>query len=899
MSPVTDYRLLRSLPEIEAFFWRIAPFVDARTILASVEMGAPLTRIGSYDDLVARAGLGAAIDEIIPEISRPCAGGDLPHLILLPSGAVAVLRYLGQPEKNGADTVIRAAICPTGPEQAGTILASLAQVLLGLRDAVRAKPGRAPLPPRREADWPGAVAALFDRDAVEAAYNQLAAKRKDADVPRLSAGRRDVIEPHIRWFAESRKAEEARQPATARPSRHLAAAARNATRAPVDMKLHIINMRHGELSDSGYFQTSESDVAQIAAEARDWIAQAPGQRRLAVYAHGGLVGEEQAVGYARATVGWWLENGVYPVFCVWESDAVTSIMQLVREALGRGERGPSDWSEMRDAAVERLVHALGQPAWDVMKRSATRCSADGSQFGLTLFAAKLQEAFGKDLPPIDLVGHSAGSIVLLAFLARLHAEKIEAQSFQTLAPAATCRLYADWLAAIGTDRLKTRIYAMQDRAERDDTVAGIYGKSLLYLVSRGFEDQFGEPISGLQKDLLADRRLVALLCRWSGGVTREAMVFSPTPPDAPRRLRSGAIRHGGFDDDPETMWSVMALIRGEADADKISEFPPLEDSQRSGGTGELRFDLPEEVRSYLDLARAGAPAASGGAPAAALSPATSSIPAAARQGRKLALTIGINEYASMNRLAGCVNDSNVWRDLLEARDFHVTQFTQPEQTGRDQITRHLRDFVGQSAAGDTLVWHFSGHGMEIEGILGEDDDDEGSGVDQAIVASNASETQTGQLAHAIMDDELHAILQGLNPQADCYVFLDSCFSGTATRFSLPGRPRSLGTLRVPSHIVRRRSLTAPLNAGMRGPYDGSNHVLFSACSATQTALENGAPSQGVFTRAVRNLLQGQTGALTNTAFCQHINDLIPGNDQTSGVYCDPARRELAFPLAGL
>jgi hypothetical protein len=189
--------------------------------------------------------------------------------------------------------------------------------------------------------------------------------------------------------------------------------------------------------------------------------------------------------------------------------------------------------------------------------------------------------------------------------------------------------------------------------------------------------------------------------------------------------------------------------------------------------------------------------------------------------------------------------------------------------------------------------------MEIEGILGEDGDQEASGVDQAIVGSNTSETQSGQLAYAIMDDELHAILQGLNPQSACYVFLDSCFSGTATRFSLPGRPRSLGTLRVPSHVVRQRSLTAPLNVGARGAYDGSNHILFSACSATQTALENGAPTQGVFTRAVCDLLRRPTAGLTNSAFCHCINDLIPGSDQTSGVYCDPARREQVFPLAGL
>ncbi|WP_299910496.1 caspase family protein [uncultured Paracoccus sp.] len=900
MSLVTDFRILRSPTEIEAFFWRIAPFIDAKSIRASVEHGPALTRIGSYEALVDRAGRTAAEEEITHEIARASNGRGLPQLILLPSGSLSVMRYFGrleqQDKEKPAETIIRMMVCPAAPDQAAPMLAALAQALLGLRDSVGDKPGRAPLRGRREMAWPEAVAALFTRDAVEAAYNQLAEQRERTGVQRLTSRHRDVVEAHVRWFAERRKDDGeslAREKAATSPPKRKASPAMRNARTDVDMKLHIINMLQGELSDRGYFQTTESDVARIAAEARDWIAAGDG-RRLVVYAHGGLVSEEEAINYARDTVGWWLENDVYPVFCIWESDALTSILQLVRESLGGDRRGPFDWGEMRDAAIERLVHLLGQQVWDVIKRSAARCSADGRQFGLTLFAATLKQVFGSSFPPIDLVGHSAGSILHLAFLARLRAEKIPVKTFQTLAPAASCRLYADGLAAHG-DELKTRIYAMQDRFERDDNVMGLYGKSLLYLVSRGFEEQFGEAISGLQKDLLADRRLVGLLSGWSGGVTREALVFSPTPPDAPKRLRSGAISHGAFDTDPETMWSVMALIHGEGDPDKIPEFPKLEDSAHGKiGRGPGR-DLPEEVRTYLALARSGVPA--GGASPVNAAP-LSALPAEARQGRKLALTIGINDYDVMNRLQGCVNDSNIWRDLLLAQGYNVTQLIRGEETGRDQITRQLRDFVGQSAPGDTLVWHFSGHGMEIEGVVGNDNDAEIRGVDQAIVAANASETLTGQLSHAIMDDELHAILQGVNQQAACYVFLDSCFSGSATRFSVRGRKRSLGTLRMAGRSGRGRGLTAPMNPGIRSAYDGTGHVLFSACSATQTAMEDGTPPQGLFTRAVRDLLQNPDAALSNANFCLRVNELIPGNDQTPGLYCDPSRRDLAFPLAG-
>lgn len=271
----------------------------------------------------------------------------------------------------------------------------------------------------------------------------------------------------------------------------------------------------------------------------------------------------------------------------------------------------------------------------------------------------------------------------------------------------------------------------------------------------------------------------------------------------------------------------------------------------------------------------------------------------AYRGTRRALTIGIDEYASANRLAGCVNDSNIWREMLKSRGFAVTQLASPDKTGRDQIIGQLQDLVMQSGAGDTLVWHFSGHGMRIESIHGSDNDFETTGADQAIVASNGSTSLNGHIPHAIIDDDIHTILQGLNPQSACYVFLDSCFSGSGTRLTLPGTPRSVGTLYRTGYAARNHALTDPMTHAARGgPYDGANHVLFSAASAKQVALENGTPPLGVFTRAVRDLLGQQTTPLTNNAFSQRINELTVGMGQTAGVYCDMARLEQPFPLIG-
>lgn len=890
---IPDYPVFRTGAEIEAFFLRAEPFIDSTRLQVELDLGPDLSRLGSFRRLLETAGDLGATYEILGELERETfgAGNGLPHLALLPSGWVALLRH-PDAGADGGTARIRLMICPAEPEDGERICASLAQLLLSLQDAVGGDSSRRrktpPLPGRNEAAWPEALQPLFSRDTLEEAYIALLAQRGTDEDSRPRPSRSDLIDQYLRWLAASRPTGDAlgRDHRAARGPALVPA-------EPVDLKHHVINMRFGELSQDGQFQTSPSDVATIAERARAWIG-AGRDRRLAIYAHGGLVSERKAIEYARATAPWWIGNGVYPVFCVWESDALTTFLQLIRETLGGIRRGPFDLDEMRDAAVQRLVHMLGTPVWDGMKRSARRCSAPGNQHGLTLFLAELKRAFGNKPPPLDLVGHSAGSILLLHLLPRLKAAGLPARSFQSLAPAATTALFRAGLAGQAGDKLACRIYTMTDAAERDDNVARIYGKSLLYLISRGFEPVFGETISGLQKDLLADPVMLSQLTEWSGGVTREALVFSPTPADAPRRLQSRSETHGGFDNDPATMWSVMRFIRGPGDEDRITPFPADAVAGQRGGAGEMDMDLPEEVRTYLTVARGGGGA--GAAPPASVIATASAVPASARQPARLALTIGIDEYASASRLQGCVRDSGTWRDLLAERGFDVTQFIRPEETGRDQLIRHLRDFVARGAAGDTLVWHFSGHGMEIMPEFGSSSDFETTGRDQAIVASNASEKLDAQVAHALIDDDLFTILQEVHPQTSLYVFLDSCYSGSATRLSLPGRPRTMGTLQRAGYVPHRHTLTAP-SARSDNVYEGARHVLFSAASATQPALENGAPPEGVFTRAVREVLGSRPGPMTNSEFRLRLRNQITGNDQTPGLHCDAALFNQPFPLA--
>jgi hypothetical protein len=90
-----------------------------------------------------------------------------------------------------------------------------------------------------------------------------------------------------------------------------------------------------------------------------------------------------------------------------------------------------------------------------------------------------------------------------------------------------------------------------DRLEQDDTVIGIYRKSLLYLISRSFEeDPRPAAILGMEnysKSLAARHRNLRI-------------IFSRGSAPRPRYTQSDS--HGGFDNDPLTMNSVLSRVLG-------------------------------------------------------------------------------------------------------------------------------------------------------------------------------------------------------------------------------------------------------------------------------------------------------------------------------------------------
>merc|ERR1712000_292969 len=147
-------------------------------------------------------------------------------------------------------------------------------------------------------------------------------------------------------------------------------------------------------------------------------------------------------------------------------------------------------------------------------------------------------------------------------------------------------------------------------------------------------------------------------------------------------------------------------------------------------------------------------------------------------GQKKAVLVGINYLSHQRgRLKGCINDVKNMQNFLAKYGFNgqnVRVLTDDltdasRQPTRANILRDLRWLVQGARPGDSLFFHFSGHGSQVVDTSGDEDD----GMDETILPVDYN--KAGQ----IIDDELHEILVAPLP-AGCKLtsLMDCCHSGT-------------------------------------------------------------------------------------------------------------------------
>jgi hypothetical protein len=640
------------------------------------------------------------------------------------------------------------------------------------------------------------------------------------------------------------------------------------------LRRHAINLRLGALSTGGEFQTDEADVRRIFTElvpAEIEARKASGQKaRILFYAHGGLIDERSGLEPVLARLKFWRQNSVYPVSFVWETGLKETISDILKGLVGTREvaaRGIGE--ELADAFLEVAARQGGKPVWGQMKRSAEVSVLDG---GGALFVAQqmrdLWNAHHQDIE-IHAAGHSAGSIFHAHFLPALVGQKVAAgtprmtvRTFHLLAPACTTALFnAKLKDLIGQGKVIAALtmYTMSKSLELDDQ-AGPYKKSLLYLVSRSFETEQPTPVLGLEESVRQDLKLIRFF-GLAGSEKRADLLFSKTAPNAPARSRTSSTSHGGFDDDADTMNSLMRRALDVTDATPIVDF-----------FQEFVDEVPRET-STVGKVVAGAierttvaavPAVP--SPAAAVPAGSTVVPVG---GARRALCVGIDKYGPPYDLAGCVNDALNWAKALRGLDFDVTML-QDQSASRAAILTALESLVRTAGPGDVIVFQYAGHGTQVDDL----DSEEGDALDEAFCPADFA---SGRL---LIDDDVKRVVASLDPGVNFTCFIDCCHSGTITRALAPGaRPGTVPAGSRARYIPYSKDLSN-LHREFRQSAEGARErraaartvtvvkeVCFSACQPHEVAYETAGAGQFT-TRAMTVLAAG--GGLTNIAFMEQV-----------------------------
>ncbi|KAG6512880.1 metacaspase-1-like [Zingiber officinale] len=226
-----------------------------------------------------------------------------------------------------------------------------------------------------------------------------------------------------------------------------------------------------------------------------------------------------------------------------------------------------------------------------------------------------------------------------------------------------------------------------------------------------------------------------------------------------------------------------------------------------------------------------------GHPTAAQMP--SSFPGA--HGKKRALLVGISYAGQPCELKGTVNDVNCVRYLLTEKFGYpaacIVVLTDEESDPqriptKENLRAAMRWLVQGCEAGDSLVFHFSGHGVQKLDPSG----DEVDGLDEALCPVDFKSKGT------IVDDEVNETLVRPLPRgAKLHALVDACHSGTILDLPYLCRFSRAGSWQWENHT--------PQSGAYKGT-SGGLAILISGCDDHQTSADTSALAGSTSTGAM-------------------------------------------------
>lgn len=256
---------------------------------------------------------------------------------------------------------------------------------------------------------------------------------------------------------------------------------------------------------------------------------------------------------------------------------------------------------------------------------------------------------------------------------------------------------------------------------------------------------------------------------------------------------------------------------------------------------------------------------------------------------KRALLVGINHYRIPgNDLRGCVNDIRDMKRTLKKyfgyAEADIRTLLDAEATTA-AMRSGIQKLVKGVKRGDTLVFHYSGHGANVP----DDDGDEADHRDEILCPTDLD------WKDPLRDDWLRKTFDKLPAGAQLTVVMDCCHSGTNTRalFS-PDEPSIPRYLPNPWDIMAEES-GRRLRGKVRGELRRSTRakrrkkdvvaadipeVLIAGCRDTQTSADayiNGRYN-GALTWGIVRVIERANGKLTNRQLQNRVRALLREED---------------------
>jgi pimeloyl-ACP methyl ester carboxylesterase len=307
-----------------------------------------------------------------------------------------------------------------------------------------------------------------------------------------------------------------------------------------------------------------------------------------LYLHGGLNNEEGVAKRILCFREAFLKNHIYPLHIMWETDWKEVLDDIFKDLFTDVDDRSGTVKELfsnlhdvvaeaRDKIFERTVAKPGNLLWSEMKENARLASRHPDNHGamqlIVKYAAqalKVLTAGGAKNLEVHVVGHSAGSIFAAFAMEHLVSLGVNLKTVTFMAPAITVKTFKEKVVPFiegGQCPLPT-LFVLSDKVERDDRVTRTYGKSLLYLVSNAFEEEREMPLLGMERFITkggtagakyADDEISALYRKRVDGLPALVVAGESDKPGC----RSHCSTHGGFDNDADTLNSILYRILGK------------------------------------------------------------------------------------------------------------------------------------------------------------------------------------------------------------------------------------------------------------------------------------------------------------------------------------------------